>query len=198
MKEKITRCSWANTDNILLRNYHDNEWGRPCHDNQKLFELLSLEIMQAGLSWQTVLNKRQAFKGALANFNYQIVQTLTPQLSQLLTNSKIIRNQKKLSAIISNAKVLTLMELRQKTFDQYLWNFVNNIPIQHHYHSHEEIPRTNQIAKQISRQMKKDGFRFTGPIVVYSFMQAAGLINDHEISCYRYTELLKCMDNGYK
>ena len=168
MKTNLTRCSWANTDNALLRDYHDHEWGRPCHNNRMLFELLSLEIMQAGLSWQTVLNKRQALKAAFENSDYRTVQML---------------------AIISNARIIDSLETQNKSFNQYLWDFIKWTPIQHHYQSHKDLPRTDQTARQISNQMKSDGFKFTGPVVVYSFMQAAGLVNDHEISCYRYKEI---------
>lgn len=189
MKTNLIRCSWANTDNDLLRNYHDHEWGRPCHDSQKLFELLSLEIMQAGLSWQTVLNKRQALKVAFADFDYRKVQSLSPQLPVLLTNDKIIRNKRKILAIISNAKVLASMASQGKSFDQYLWDFSNGLAVQHHYRAHDEIPRTNQVAKRISYQMKIDGFKFTGPVVIYSFMQAVGMVNDHEVTCFAYQSI---------
>lgn len=189
MKTNLTRCSWANTDNALLRDYHDHEWGRPCHNNRMLFELLSLEIMQAGLSWQTVLNKRQALKAAFENFDYRIVQMLDSQLPQLLTNDKIIRNRRKILAIISNARIIDSLETQNKSFNQYLWDFIKWTPIQHHYQSHKDLPRTDQTARRISKQMKSDGFKFTGPVVIYSFMQAAGLVNDHEISCYRYKEI---------
>ncbi|GHP14085.1 DNA-3-methyladenine glycosylase I [Lentilactobacillus fungorum] len=189
MKSDLIRCSWANTDNELMRNYHDNEWGRPCHDDQKLFELLSLEIMQAGLSWQTVLNKRSAFKDAFVDFDYLKVQSLEPQLPQLLANAQIIRNKRKILAIIANAKVIASMASQGTTFNHYLWSFVNQTPIQHHYRSHEEIPSTTEVAKQISKQMKLAGFKFTGPVVIYSFMQAAGLVNDHETGCFLYQKI---------
>ncbi|BAR07310.1 3-methyladenine DNA glycosylase [Scardovia inopinata] len=183
------RCTWAAGGNELLKHYHDREWGTPCHSDQKLFELLSLEIFQAGLSWQTVLNKRQALDDALANFDFQILSSFEGQLPKLLTNQAIIRNQRKLLAIIHNARIVSDMVMRGQSFDAYLWQFVHYQPIQHHYQSHLQIPKTNQLAIQISQTMKSAGFRFTGPVVSYSFLQAAGIINDHETTCFRYSKL---------
>ena len=183
------RCAWADTTNDLMRQYHDTEWGRPSHDNRHLFELLSLEIMQAGLSWQTVLNKRAAFKAAFADFDYQQVAQMTPQIPALLKNDQIIRNRMKVTAMIKNANAVAQLVANGTDFDHYVWNFVSNQPIQHHIERHEQVPNTTDLAKQMSKQMKKDGFAFTGPVVVYSFMQAAGLVNDHEIGCFVYQQL---------
>ena len=183
------RCAWADTTNDLMRQYHDTEWGRPSHDNRHLFELLSLEIMQAGLSWQTVLNKRAAFKAAFADFDYQQVAHMTPQIPTLLKKDQIIRNRMKVTAMIKNANAVAQLVANGTNFDHYVWNFVSNQPIQHHIERHEQVPNTTDLAKQMSKQMKKDGFAFTGPVVVYSFMQAAGLVNDHEIGCFVYQQL---------
>lgn len=183
------RCAWADTTNDLMRQYHDTEWGRPSHDNRHLFELLSLEIMQAGLSWQTVLNKRAAFKTAFADFDYQQVAQMTPQIPALLKNDQIIRNRMKVTAMIKNANAVAQLVANGTDFDHYVWNFVSNQPIQHHIERHEQVPNTTDLAKQMSKQMKKDGFAFTGPVVVYSFMQAAGLVNDHETGCFVYQQL---------
>ena len=181
-------CAWANSGNERLKKYHDQEWGVPCHDDQKLFELLSLEIMQAGLSWQTVLNKRQAFNAAFCHFDYQKVCSFQDKLPELLANPAIIRNRRKLNAVINNAQIISKLAIKGISFNDYLWRFVDFKPIVHHYATHDEIPNTDDLAQTISKQMKKDGFQFTGPVVVYSFLQAAGLINDHEISCFRYPQ----------
>ncbi len=186
--KQIHRCSWANTENQLLKDYHDQEWGRPCHDSQKLFELLSLEIMQAGLSWQTILNKRAAFNQAFDHFDYRRVRKLMPKLPELLTNAAIIRNRRKLIATINNAQVISRLADADQTFDNYIWRFVDNVPIRHHYQSHDEIPATTPLAKTISKQMKNDGFSFVGPVVIYSFMQATGIVNDHETNCFLYRQ----------
>lgn len=183
------RCAWADTTNDLMRQYHDTEWGRPSHDNRHLFELLSLEIMQAGLSWQTVLNKRAAFKAAFADFDYQQVAQMTPQIPMLLKNDQIIRNRMKVTAMIKNANAVEQLVANGTDFDHYVWNFVSNQLIQHHIERHEQVSNTTDLAKRMSKQMKKDGFAFTGPVVVYSFMQAAGLVNDHEIGCFVYQQL---------
>lgn len=184
--EKIQRCSWAQTDNQLLRDYHDKEWGRPCHEDQKLFELLSLEMMQAGLSWQTILNKRAAFNQAFAHFDFQTVQYFEPKLPELMANRAIVRNRRKLLAIINNAKIIARQVAAGQSFNDYVWHFVDNTPIKHAYTTHEEVPSTTPVAKAMSQQMKKDGFAFAGPVTVYSFMQAAGLVNDHETACFLY------------
>lgn len=183
------RCSWATSGNELLKQYHDHEWGTPCHNDQKLFELLSLEIMQAGLSWQTILNKRQAFNTAFCHFDYQKVQYFQQKLPELLSNSEIIRNKRKLNAIIHNAQIIFDMTTQGQSFNDYLWRFVHYQPIQHHYQNHMQVPQTDRLAIQVGQTMKIDGFQFTGPIVTYSFLQAIGIINDHETACFRYNEL---------
>lgn len=187
----MKRCVWAETDNQLMQHYHDQEWGTPCHDDRKLFELLSLEIMQAGLSWQTILNKRAAFKDALADFDVNQLQYFEPQLPTLLTNAGIVRNRRKLLAIIHNAQVVAQLQAGGNSLTAYLWDFVNGAAIVHHYQAHDQIPSSDVLAQKISRQLKQVGFQFTGPVVVYSWLQAAGLINDHELGCFRRAALLK-------
>ncbi|TPR43929.1 DNA-3-methyladenine glycosylase I [Apilactobacillus micheneri] len=176
----INRCAWVN-DNQLMQQYHDHEWGRPCHDDQKLFELLSLEMMQAGLSWQTVLNKRANFRKAFYNFDINKVSKMDNQIDLLMQDAGIIRNRLKINAIINNAKVIQNLDT---SFNDYVLQFVDNKPINHHFNNHKQIPSTDNVAKNMSNQMKKDGFKFAGPIVIYSFMQAAGLVNDHEANCF--------------
>ena len=186
----MKRCSWANSGNQLLKKYHDQEWGVPCHNDQKLFEFLSLGTMQAGLSWQTILNKRAALKKALANFDFEKLQFFKNRLPQLLANPAIIRNRRKLLAIIHNACLVSKMRHAHQSLSDYFWQFIDYRPIVHHYKTHEQIPTTNNLAQHISHTLKADGFQFTGPTIIYSFLQAMGLINDHEISCFRYKALI--------
>jgi DNA-3-methyladenine glycosylase I len=140
--------------------------------------------MQAGLSWQTILNKRAAFRQALANFDFYQVQAMAPKLPQLLANPKIVRNQAKLTAIINNAKIAAQINKSGETFNNYLWQMIDYQPIIHHYQTAAEVPATDPTAIKISQTLKKAGFKFTGPVVVYSFMQAAGLVNDHQADCF--------------
>lgn len=148
MSTRLNRCAWANVNDPLMRHYHDHEWGHPLHDNRKLFELLSLEIMQAGLSWRTVLHKRLAFEVAFHNFDYQKVMKMTPELPKLLNNPKIIRNQMKLKAIINNAKVVNRLNQRSIDLNHYLWRFVNNRPVINHYQNHAEVPTQTALSKK--------------------------------------------------
>lgn len=185
----VKRCSWADSDNEILKEYHDHEWGTPYHNNHQLFELLSLEIMQAGLNWQIILNKRPAFRKAFENFDYQQVQYFENKLPELLADSAIIRNKLKINAIINNAQIIVRLAKKGISFNDYLWKFVDFQPRIHHYQQYSEVPSTDDLAKKVSKQMKHDGFKFTGPVVIYSFLQSAGLINDHETTCFRYQQI---------
>ena len=177
------RCQWA-TQNQLAQEYHDHEWGVPCHDNQKLFELLTLEIFQAGLSWNTILKKRPAFKAAFDNFDIaKISQYSDKKVNALLQNAAIIRNRKKIEATINNAKIVLKLP---KSLNEYLWQFTDFKTIKHHYQSYHEIPAKTELSIKISKQMKKDGFQFTGPVTIQSLIQAIGMVDDHEIGCFRY------------
>lgn len=179
----LIRCHWA-TQNQLIQEYHDCEWGIQCHDNQKLFELLTLEIFQAGLSWNTILKKRLAFRTVFDNFDiHQISRYSDKKIKLLLQNSAIIRNRKKIEATINNANVILKLPL---SFDDYLWQFTNFKVIKHHYQNYQEIPTKTKLSIQISNQMKKDGFKFTGPVTIQSFIQAIGMVNDHETRCFKY------------
>jgi len=178
----VKRCEWA-TSSPEMQRYHDEVWGRPEHDEQKLFELLCLETYQAGLSWQTVLNKQAAFETAFHGFDVATVAAMQPaDVDQLMTNAAIIRNRRKLEATVNNAQ--TLVNWSDTTdFSTWLWGLVGNQPIHHHLTSADQIPGTTDLAQHISREMKKRGFKFVGPKTVYSFLQAAGLVNDHLMSC---------------
>ncbi|EJF00071.1 DNA-3-methyladenine glycosylase I [Liquorilactobacillus mali] len=184
------RCSWA-TGNELLIAYHDEEWGVPKKDEEILFEMLSLEIMQAGLKWEVILKKRDGFKAAFHNFKIQKVAEMTEEdIQQLMANKEIIRNQRKIRAIIKNAQ--TLLRLKEEGFDfgQYLWSFVGDKQIVNHWEFGEQVPAQTALSQKIAKDMKKRGFAFIGPTIIYSFMQAIGMVDDHLINC----EIKK--DNG--
>lgn len=178
----VKRCDWA-TKTPAMQLYHDTEWCRPEHDEQKLFELLCLETYQAGLSWQTVLNKRAAFQRDFCHFDLtQVAAMSAADLTRLLADPEIIRNRLKLAATINNAQVIVNWP-KPGQFSTWLWDFVGNQPIRHAVTSADQVPATTDLARHISREMKKRGFKFVGPTTVYSLLQAAGLVNDHLLTC---------------
>ncbi|MHC9532891.1 DNA-3-methyladenine glycosylase I [Dellaglioa sp. L3N] len=180
----MERCPWAQSGNQLMQDYHDKEWGKPLFGDQQLFGLLSLELMQAGLSWQTVLNKRDAFNAAFENFSIQKVSQFDDsKVAELMVNSSIIRNQRKILAIITNAQVIVKMNQAGQSFDAFLWQFVANKPINNLWGHAEEVPAETDLSKQLSKALKKLGFKFVGPKIVYSLMQSMGMVDDHIISC---------------
>ena len=187
----LERCSWCLGDEINL-NYHDNEWGNPNFDENSLFEFLILETFQAGLSWKIIINKREFIKKSFSNFNIEkIAEYDIIQINNLLKNKNIIRNKLKIESTISNAKAFIKIQKKEESFSNYIWKFVNGIPIQNNFKNQKEIPKQTKLSMIISKDLKKRGFKFVGPIVTYSFMQAIGLVNDHLISCFRHTELVK-------
>ena len=178
------RCQWVDEKDALMVQYHDTEWGHPEHRDQMLFELLSLETYQAGLSWRTVLHKRQAFRQAFANYDLeQVAQYTEANIEQLMQDPTIIRNRLKLQATINNAQVILALQQTGQSFDQWLWAFVDNQTIDHHVINYKEVPAKDDLATSVSKAMKKIGLKFVGPVTIYSFLQAAGLINDHEMTC---------------
>lgn len=180
----LKRCHWFDENDPLMVQYHDTEWGQPEHRDQMLFELLSLETYQAGLSWRTVLHKRQAFRKAFANYDLeQVAQYDEAQVALLMQDKTIIRHRLKLQATINNAQTILALQKAGKSFDQWLWSFVDQQPIDHQVMNYENVLATDELAITVSKAMKKVGFKFVGPVKVYSFLQAAGLINDHEITC---------------
>ena len=187
--DERTRCPWGETSDEAMRTYHDEEWGRPCHDETHLFEMLSLELMQAGLSWSCVLHKRGAFRAAFSGFDVRAVAAMGPQVDELLQDAGIIRNRRKIEAIINNAQVVCRLYDEGTTLDAYLWSFVDGQPIDNRLAGMRDMPPFTPLAEQASRQMKRDGFRFCGPTVVYSLMQAIGMVNDHLVDCFVYHEL---------
>lgn len=181
-----TRCLWPGNDPLYIA-YHDEEWGIPEHDDQKLFELLILEGFQSGLSWITILRKREHFRQAFANFD---VKTLSQwddkQFAECLENPLIIRNRLKIHAVRTNAQAFIQIQEKFGSFDRFIWEYVHHQPIKNHFHEHSDLPAQTDLSERMSRDLKKRGFKFVGPTICYSFMQAAGLVNDHLTSCFCY------------
>ena len=187
----LERCSWCLGDKINL-SYHDYEWGNPNFDENSLFEFLILETFQTGLSWKIIINKRKSIKTSFSNFNIKkIAEYDIIQINNLLKNKNIIRNKLKIESTISNAKAFIKIQKKEESFSNYIWKFVNGIPIQNNFKNQKEIPKQTKLSMIISKDLKKRGFKFVGPIVTYSFMQAIGLVNDHLTSCFRHKELFK-------
>jgi DNA-3-methyladenine glycosylase I len=197
MNEKI-RCSWAGNIPIFI-DYHDNEWGRPVHDNVKLFEMLTLESMQSGLSWITVLKKREAFREAFDGFNPNKVALYDDtKIQELMVNEKIIRNRLKINAAIINARAFLNVAEKHGSFDKFIWKYVDYIPVTGHWKKHEDLPATTPLSDIISRDLKKLGFKFVGSTTIYSFMQAIGIVNDHLTDCFVYEEILNGQPHNRK
>ncbi|HAH23434.1 MAG TPA: DNA-3-methyladenine glycosylase I [Prolixibacteraceae bacterium] len=185
------RCGWAIKD-ALMTKYHDEEWGKPLHDDQKLFEFLILEGMQAGLSWQTILNKRVAFREAFDHFNPEIVAAYDEdKVNELMNNVGIIRNKLKILACINNAKRFMEVQAEYGSFDSYIWKFVDHQPIINSFTTLKEIPPKTALSDAISIDLKKKGFKFIGSTIIYAHLQATGVVNDHLTTCFRYAEILK-------
>lgn len=179
----MQRCSWLNLNNPLYIKYHDEEWGVPVYDDHKLFEMLLLESFQAGLSWECVLNKREAFKKAFDNYNYKKIKDYNEEKQkELMNNKNIIRNKRKISATIKNAKIFMEIQKEYNSFSNYLWHFTNNKII------YETGKTTSTLSDQISKDLKKRGMSFVGTTIIYSYLQATGMINSHEKNCYLYKE----------
>ena len=178
------RCGWCLSSD-LYKKYHDNEWGKPIYDDKSIFEFLILETFQAGLSWITILNKRENFRAAFDNFDYQkIVNYNTSKEEELLENSGIIRNKLKIKATITNAIAFIKIQQQFGSFSQYIWNFVDGKPIVNHWKSLSEVPATTSVSDALSKDLKKRGFKFVGSTVIYAHMQATGMVNDHILDCW--------------
>jgi DNA-3-methyladenine glycosylase I len=185
----FNRCDWAD-GNSLMEEYHDTEWGVPLHDDRKLFEFLILDAFQAGLNWQTILNKRENFRRAFDNYNVEkIARYRQAKIDKLLGDSGIIRNKLKVHAAVANARAFLKVVDEFGSFDDYIWRFVDGNPIVNSHKTMADIPVKTSVAEIMSKELKKRGFRFVGPTICYAFMQAAGLVNDHIISCFRYNEV---------
>ncbi|HSW88643.1 MAG TPA: DNA-3-methyladenine glycosylase I [Candidatus Saccharimonadales bacterium] len=189
MTNKKKRCTWAETDPLNLI-YHDLEWGVPIHEDQKLFEMLILEGAQAGLSWTTILKKRENYKKAFDSFNIEKIATYdSAKITSLLSDSEIIRNKLKIAATIQNAKAFLAIQKEFGSFDTYIWQFVGNKTIKNSYNTLNDYPTKTKEAEAMSKDLVKRGFKFVGPTICYAFMQAVGMVNDHQIQCFRYNEV---------
>ncbi|HUT81911.1 MAG TPA: DNA-3-methyladenine glycosylase I [Candidatus Bathyarchaeia archaeon] len=185
------RCFWAGTDK-LYNDYHDLEWGVPIHNDRILFEFLVLEGAQAGLSWRTILERRENYRQAFDNFDYnKIIKYNEEKIQKLLENPGIIRNKLKIRSVVTNAKAFLKIREEFESFDKYLWNYVNNVPIQTNCKTGAEIPAQTELSETISKDLKKRGFTFVGPTIIYAFMQAIGIVNDHTTDCFRHSKLSK-------
>lgn len=184
-----TRCAWAGELPLSIA-YHDREWGRPVREDNKLFEMLILEGMQAGLSWNTVLKKREAFRQAFDGLDPAKVALYDEaKVQQLLQNKDIIRNRLKVRAAVTNAQAFLKVQERCGSFHQFLWAYVDDTPITNHWQKMEEVPPSTPLSDQISRDLKKLGFKFVGSTIVYAYMQSVGMVNDHLTSCFVYREM---------
>jgi len=184
----MKRCAWAEAES--MQKYHDTEWGVPVHEDRKIFEFLILEGAQAGLSWQTILKRRSGYRKAFSNFDPMKVAKYTEKdVQRLLKDSGIIRNRLKIRAAITNANNFLKIQKEFGSFDKYIWQFVGGKPIKNKIKSMKEIPAQTKEAEVLSKDLKKRGFSFVGPTIMYAHMQAAGMVNDHEMNCFRYKQV---------
>lgn len=184
-KMTINRCGWTGDDELMIK-YHDEEWGVPVHDDKILFEFIVLESAQAGLSWRTILHRREGYRKAFANFDFNKVAKFTNKdFDRLINDEGIIRNHLKILATINNAQKFIEIRKEFRTFNKYIWGFVNNKPIINKFKTLKELPSKTEISNKISEDLKKRGFKFMGPTIVYAYMQATGIVNDHLMDCFR-------------
>ncbi|NWF57618.1 MAG: DNA-3-methyladenine glycosylase I [Syntrophaceae bacterium] len=183
------RCDWCGTDPLYVK-YHDREWGSPQHDDRRLFEMLILEGMQAGLSWITILRKREAFQEAFDRFDpARVAEYGGKKVRRLLQNEGIIRNRLKIQAAIQNARAFLKVQEEFGSFDLYLWQFVQNRPVQNRWRKRKEVPPRTELSDALSKDLKKRGFKFVGSTICYAFMQAIGMVNDHVVGCFRHEQI---------
>ena len=185
------RCEWANSGPLMLE-YHDREWGVPIHDVKKLYEFLVLEGAQAGLNWQLILKKRENYRKAFSGFDpNEVARYDETDEKRLLNDVGIVRNRLKINAAIVNARRILEIQRETGSFDAFIWGFVGNKPLNHHFRSLSEIPATTEDSDAMSRELKKRGFKFVGSTICYAFMQAVGMVNDHTVNCFRHKELMQ-------
>lgn len=188
-QKQINRCEWAGSEPLYIT-YHDEEWGVPIHDDRRLFEMLVLEGAQAGLSWSTILKKRENYRAAFDNFEpVKVANYQAGKVVDLLEDEGIVRNRLKIEAAIQNAKALLEVRREYGSFDRYIWGFVGGRPIVNHWKEMREIPSQTIESQMMSKDLKTRGFKFVGPTICYAFMQAVGMVNDHVRSCFRHAEL---------
>lgn len=187
--QHVHRCAWPKDDPLYVK-YHDEEWGVPVYDDATLFEFLMLETFQAGLSWITILQKRENFRNAFDNFDYKKIANYdNNKYEELLENAGIIRNKLKIKATITNAQAFIKVQEEFGSFSEYIWGFIDGKPIKNTLKDHRNAPANTALSDTISKDLKKRGFKFVGSTVVYAHMQATGMVNDHEVSCFRYNEV---------
>jgi len=185
------RCRWSLSGNDLYVRYHDTEWGVPAWDDRTQFEFLLLEGAQAGLSWSTILNKREGYRAAFAGFDAErIARFGTREVARLLRNPAIVRNRAKVEAAIANARAFLDVQ-QEQGFAKYMWSFVGGAPIQHRLKTHRNVPVTTRESDALSRDLKKRGFKFVGSTIIYAHMQATGMVNDHRVDCFRHRECVR-------
>jgi DNA-3-methyladenine glycosylase I len=185
----VKRCSWVPDDELYTR-YHDEEWGVPVYDDQILFEFIILEGAQAGLSWSTILNKRENYRIALDNFNAdKIAKYKQDKIDKLLNDPGIVRNRLKIKSTVENANAFLKIQKEFESFSEYIWSFVGGKPIINHFKELKELPAKTEISDAMSKDLKKRGFNFVGSTICYAFMQAVGMVNDHAVDCFRYKDL---------
>ena len=188
--KKIMRCPWACSEIMVA--YHDLEWGKPVHDDQKLFEFLVLEGAQAGLSWETILRKREAYRSAFAGFNpEQVAGFGEVDMNGLFKNTGIVRNRLKISSAIRNAGAFLRLKETEGSFQHYLWHWTGGRTIHNHHRQMKDIPTSTELSENISKDLRQRGFSFTGPVIIYAYLQAVGVVNDHLVDCFRHQQLLK-------
>jgi DNA-3-methyladenine glycosylase I len=191
---ELKRCQWPGQDPLYLA-YHDEEWGVPLHEDNRLFEMIVLEGMQSGLSWLTILRKREAFRSAFHGFDPLRVSTFDQrEIEKLLLNPGIIRNRLKLEATVANARATLRVQEKYGSLDSFLWRTVEGKPVVNRWKGHGEAPAKTPLSETLAKECKKEGFQFIGPTVAYAFMQAIGMVNDHEVTCFRYKELSMATD----
>lgn len=184
-----TRCTWAESDPLYIK-YHDTEWGVPLHEDRKLFEMLILEGAQAGLSWITILRKRENYRNAFDGFDARRIANYDRRkVKLLLSNDGIVRNKLKVKAAVQNAKAFLRIRKEFGTFNEYIWQFVHGVPIQNSRNSLKNVPAMTAESSAMSKDLRQRGFNFVGPTICYAFMQATGMVNDHVVGCYRYKEV---------
>ena len=180
------RCFWV-TESKLYQEYHDHEWGEPVYDDETLFEFLFLETFQAGLSWITILNKRENFRRAFDNFDYRLIANYDEdKFQELLQNDGIVRNTLKVRAATTNAQLFMEIQVEFGSFSKFIWDYVGGNPILNRFKNRDEVPATTELSDRISKDLKKRGFKFVGSTIIYAFMQATEMVNDHTIDCFKY------------
>ncbi len=186
----MNRCQWVDLNNQEYIDYHDKDWGVPVHDDRLLFEMLILEGAQAGLSWSTILKKRKNYRKAFDNFNYKkIAKYDKRKINSLMKDEGIIRNKLKINSAVQNAKAMIDIVKDFGSFEDYIWSFVGNKPIQNSFKKMKDLPAKTELSERISNDLKKRGMNFVGPTIIYAFMQAVGMVNDHQTDCFRYKQV---------